>query len=93
MGIECVYVWGVLMWKNLYLFFCFLESANNVREPNNSPARDKKREKLGEPFRDQKNIQNQKCFFPPFLTIFEPHFPFSLGASSLKIFKIIATYY
>ena len=45
MGIECVYVWGVLMWKNLYLFFCFLESANNVREPNNSPARDKKREK------------------------------------------------
>ena len=46
MGIECVYVWGVLMWKNLYLFFCFLESANNVREPNTSPApRDKKREK------------------------------------------------
>ena len=45
MGIECVYVWGVLMWKNLYLFFCFLESANNVRTKHSPAPRDKKREK------------------------------------------------
>ena len=44
MGIECVYVWGVLMWKNLYLFFCFLESANNVRTKQSSPQRQKARE-------------------------------------------------
>ena len=91
------------MWKNLYLFFCFLESANNVSENQTTvqpPETKSERSVLIEieeqtttTFRDQKNIQNQKCFFPPFLTIFEPHFPFSLGASSLKIFKIIATYY
>ena len=64
MGIECVYVWGVLMWKNLYLFFCFLESANNVREPNNSPARDKKREKRSRlPFRDPRKTYKIKNVF------------------------------
>ena len=82
------------MWKNLYLFFCFLESANNVREPNTSPARDKKREKRLErekrPTISRPEKHKSKMFFP---AIFEPHFPFSLGASSLKIFKIIATYY
>ena len=41
MGIECVYVWGVLMWKNLYLFFCFLESANNVRTTTVQPPETK----------------------------------------------------
>jgi len=41
----CVCLGSVDVEKPLSLFFCFLESANNVREPNNSPARDKKREK------------------------------------------------
>ena len=90
------------MWKNLYLVFCFLESANNNVSENQTTVQPETKsersvlieiEEEQQPFLDQKNIQNQKCFFPPFLTIFEPHFPFSLGASSLKIFKIIATYY
>ena len=82
------------MWKNLYLFFCFLESANNVREPNNKSSQRQKARVLIEiennnHFATRKTYKS-KMFFP---ALCEPHFPFSLGASSLKIFKIIATYY
>ena len=83
------------MWKNLYLFFCFLESANNVRNQTTvQPETKSERSVLIEiennnHFATRKTYKS-KMFFP---AIFEPHFPFSLGASSLKIFKIIATYY
>ena len=89
------------MWKNLYLVFCFLESANNNVSENQTTVQPETKSERSvlieieeEPFslRPEKHT-NQIFFFPPFLTICEPHFPFSLGASSLKIFKIIATYY
>jgi hypothetical protein len=61
------------MWKNLYLFFCFLESANNVREPNNKSSQRQKARVLIEiennnHFATRKTYTNQKCFFPPFLS-------------------------
>ena len=83
-GIECVYVWGVLMWKNLYLVFCFLESANNnVSENQTTVQPETKSEKSersveSEHFATRKTYES-KMFFP---ANFEPHFPFSLVASS-----------
>ena len=74
MGIECVYVWGVLMWKNLYLFFCFLESANNVRTKHVQPPETKSERSVliieienNNHFATRKTT-NQKCLFPPFLS-------------------------
>jgi len=65
------------MWKNLYLVFCFLESANNNVSENQTTVQPETKsersvlieiEEEQQPFLDQKNIQNQKCFFPPFLS-------------------------
>ena len=62
-----MYVWGVL--KNLYLFFCFLESANNVRTKQQSvqPETKSKRsvwiEIEEQPLCDQKNIKQIKNVF------------------------------
>ena len=75
-----MYVWGVL--KNLYLFFCFLESANNVRTKQQSvqPETKSKRsvwiEIEEQPFCDQKNIHKSKMCFPGIFDHFCATFPF-----------------
>lgn len=93
---ACVCLGSVDVEKPLSLFFCFLESANNVSE-NQTPVQPETKSERSvlieieeEPFSLRPEKHKSKMFFP---AIFEPHFQFSLGASSLKIFKIIATYY
>ena len=58
------------MWKNLYLFFCFLESANNVSE-NQTPVQPETKsersvlieiEEEQQPFRDRKTYKIKNVF-------------------------------
>ena len=61
------------MWKNLYLVFCFLESANNNVSENQTTVQPETKSEKSERSvrvsisRPEKHT-NQKCFFPPILS-------------------------
>ena len=64
-GIERVYVWGVLMWKNLYLFFCFLESANNNVSENQTTVQPETKSERSVLIEQQPEKHTKsKMFFP-----------------------------